>query len=181
MLFSLSRHPAIAKPDREGMFQLVLSRANYGKTAAHPPRKDRAAASRSLSCPRRLGPYPRRIGKCSIFSTPMFYTTKTFSAFGTCCLVHNHCTKRILNRKKLLRWRNETETRQICRDALTHTNLHSVCCYHVSLVWQLTLATMPDPFCSRFAGHVFIRVIVYFNPRSVLMRSSFQRQALRRA
>ena len=35
------------------MFQLVLSRANYGKTAARRPRKDREAASRSLSFPRR--------------------------------------------------------------------------------------------------------------------------------
>jgi hypothetical protein len=41
----------------------------------------------------------------------------------------------ILNRKKLLRRENESETRQICRDALTHTNLHSVCCRHVSLLW----------------------------------------------
>ena len=41
----------------------------------------------------------------------------------------------ILNRKKLLQRRNETGTRQICRDALTHTNLHSVCCCHVSLLW----------------------------------------------
>jgi len=41
----------------------------------------------------------------------------------------------ILNRKKLLRRRNERETRQICRDALTHTNLHSVCCRHVYLLW----------------------------------------------
>ena len=56
----------------------------------------------------------------------MFYTTKTFSAFGTCCLVHNHCTKRILNlilnRKKVLRRENEAldkqKPRQMCRGFL---------------------------------------------------------------
>ena len=39
------------------------------RSAAHPPRKDRVAASRSLSCPRRPDQYLRRIGKCSILKS----------------------------------------------------------------------------------------------------------------
>ena len=35
------------------------------RSAARRPRKDRAAASRSLSCPRRPDPYPRKIGRGS--------------------------------------------------------------------------------------------------------------------
>ena len=42
---------------------------NFDGFAAHPPRKDRAAASRSLSFPRRPDPYPRRKDRCSILKS----------------------------------------------------------------------------------------------------------------
>ena len=66
---------------------------------------------------------------------------KTFSAFGTRCLVHNHFTKRILNlilnRKKVLRRENEAldkqKPRQNCRVGMNSDGWQKGLRYHFGL------------------------------------------------